>query len=158
MSKTIYARNGEAIIVDDVDFKWLSLHKWHLSGKGYAICGVYNPITKKTEKHRMQRMIMQASKGQLVDHKDRNKLNNQRSNLRFATRTENMFNSKLPSNNTTGYKWICWDKARRKYHVSTKINQKKINVGRYATLEEAIVAVRCKVLPLMGEFVPHEYA
>lgn len=158
MSKIIYAKNGEAIIVDDEDSRWLTLHKWHINSKGYAICGVYNPITKKTEKYRMHRMIIQAPKGQLVDHKDRNKLNNQRSNLRFATRTENMFNSKLPSNNTTGYKWICWDKARQKYHVSTKINQKKINIGRYDTLEEAIEAVRWKVLPLMGEFVPHEYA
>lgn len=159
MSKLIPIYNSDSFaIVDDKDFEWLSLHKWHLTEKGYAVCGVYNPITKKTEKYRMHRMIMMAKKGQIVDHKNRIKLDNQKSNLRFATRTQNMFNSKLPSNNTSGYKWICWDKSRKKYHVSTKINQKKINVGRYDTLEEAIVAVKYKILPLMGEFVPHEYS
>src|SRR5438445_118466 len=107
MSKLIPIFNSEiSAIVDDENFEWLSLHKWHLTEKGYAVCGVYNPITKKTEKYRMHRMIMRAKKGQIVDHRNRNKLDNQKSNLRFATRTQNMFNSKLPSNNTSGYKWI----------------------------------------------------
>ena len=143
-------------LVDDENFEWLSQYKWYLSDKGYVKRGQYIKETQRTKQIRMNREIMGFPK-LLVDHKNRNKLDNQRSNLRLATRSQNGFNSKMFSTNTTGYKWICWDKNREQYHVSTKLNQKKINVGRFNTLEEAIQAVKDKILPLMGEFVPYEY-
>lgn len=161
MTKIIYTRKQEEILVDDQDFEWLSLHKWHLSKsreKIYAVCGVYDPKTQKTNKMRMHRMIMGATGKVLVDHKNGRTLDNRRENLRFATNSENGFNSRTPTHNTTGYKWICWDKSRKKYHVSTKLNQRKVNIGRYETLEEAIQAVKDRILPLMGEFVPYEYS
>lgn len=151
--KKIYTNKGEVILVDDSDYEWLSGYSWHLSEKGYAVCGIYDSVTQKTKKVRMNRMIMNFPTGKLVDHENRNKLDNQRNNLRIVNRKQNSFNSKLFANNTTGYRWICWDKSRKQYHVSTKINQKKVNVGRFNTLEEARQAVKDKILPLIGEFV-----
>jgi len=148
----ILTNKGKEILVDSEDFDWLNRYKWHLNEKGYAVCGIYDPVTQKTKKYRMNRMIMGFPK-KFVDHKDRDKLNNRRNNLRLASRTQNGFNSKMFSTSTTGLKWICWDKSRNQYHVSTKINQRKINVGRFDTLEQAKQAVREKILPLLEEYV-----
>jgi len=143
-------------LVDDEDFEWLNQFNWYLSDKGYVKRGQYMKATQSTKQVRMHREIMKFPQG-LVDHKNRDKLDNTRRNLRLATRSQNGFNCKTPSTNTTGYRWITWDKSRQKYMVSTKLNQKKINIGRFDTLEESIQAVKDKILPLLGEFVPHEY-
>ena len=156
MSKIIYTRKGEEILVDDGDFEWLNQWVWYINDSGYVLRRQHIKLGYKKyggRGIRMHRLIMKFPKGK-VDHEDGNPQNNQRSNLRLATNSEIGFNSKIPTTNTTGYKWICWDKSRQQYHVSTKLNQKKINVGRFNTLEEAIQAVEDKILPLMGKFAP----
>lgn len=50
-----------------------------------------------------------------VDHKDLNRTNNRWVNLRDATDSQNKANSKLQSNNTSGYKGVRWIEARKKY-------------------------------------------
>lgn len=159
--KKIYTSKREEILVDDADYEWLNSFRWHLKKsreKYYPTRGIYDPVTQNTKSMKMSRMIMDAPKGILVDHRNGDTMDHTRGNLRLATNSENGFNSRIPTHNTSGYKWICWDKSRSKWHVSTKLNQKKINVGRFDTLEEAIQAVQDKILPLMGEFVPSEYS
>ena len=154
--KKIYTNKGEEILVDDADFEWLNQWKWHLNEHGYAVRREHVKVGYKQYRGnwiRMHRLIMGFPQVK-VDHWDRNPQNNQRGNLRLATNSENGFNSKMPITNTSGYKWICWDKSREQWHVSTKINQKKVNIGRFNTLEEAQQAVKDKILPLMGEFAP----
>ncbi len=46
----------------------------------------------------LPRYIKKAKKGQLVDHRDRNSLNNRRSNLRIADARQNALNRRLKSN------------------------------------------------------------
>jgi hypothetical protein len=55
--------------------------------------------TKKTTA--LARIIMNAKQGEIVDHRDRNPLNNRRSNLRIATHRQNMLNRILKS--STGF-------------------------------------------------------
>lgn len=76
----------------------------------------------------------------LIDHINGNKHDNRLSNLRAATKQVNAINSKLPSNNKSGVKGVSWHKAGQKWTAQIKHNQKKIHLGSYSKLEDAIEA------------------
>lgn len=90
-----------------------------------------------------------APKGLEWDHIDRNKLNNQRKNIQLVTRTENNRNKNLQSNNISGYKGIWFDRGkwRSSIHIS---NRKRINLGRFSDLEEAILARKAAEIKYWG--------
>ncbi len=83
--KTIPLGEGFYAYVDAADFEWLSRWTWCL----------YNGCAGRREKGKlilMHRQIMQPPPGMIVDHKNRNKLDNTRANLRNCTHAENARN------------------------------------------------------------------
>jgi len=79
---------------------------------------------KKTRKTTaLTRIVMNSKKGQLVDHRDRNPLNNRKNNLRIATHRQNMLNRILKS--STGFIGVSINKK--------KIKGKKIYCAAYYT-------------------------
>lgn len=84
--KTITLSNNGIAVVDDEDYDWLSVYKWSHNGIGY----IQSWINKRVVL--MHRLIMNAQPGQELDHINRVKHDNQRHNLRFVSRTENMNN------------------------------------------------------------------
>ena len=85
--------DGRSTIVDDEDYEYLNQFSWYVSKKGYVETGI--PVKLQEDypaKHmQMQRMLMLNSiteKGQLVDHKNRDKLDNRKENLRLCTMSE----------------------------------------------------------------------
>ena len=74
----------------------------------------------------------------IVDHIDRNPLNNHVSNLRWNTISGNALNTGLYKRNTSGHKNISWDKKREKWYVRISINKKETHKGRFETIEDAI--------------------
>jgi hypothetical protein len=82
---------------------------------------VRNRKTRKTTA--LARIIMKAKKGQVVDHKNREPLDNCRSNLRIATHRQNMLNRILKS--STGFIGVSINK--------NKIKGKKVYCATYYT-------------------------
>ena len=76
----------------------------------------------------------------IVDHIDGNQRNNHYTNLRWCSQHLNHLNSKKQSNNTSGYKGICWNKRDNKWLVRIYINYKQIRLGCFKSIEEAIRA------------------
>ena len=78
--------------------------------------------------------------GLVVDHIDRNKTNNNASNLRYATISENTLNSSVnkAGNSNTGEKFICWNSKTNKFGVHARIKGKCKYFGSYSNLSEAI--------------------
>lgn len=72
-----------------------------------------------------------------VDHRDQIKTNNAWSNLREASRTQNAWNSKLRTTNSSGVPGVHWYVPGRKWRVALRYNGKKNHIGLYKTLEEA---------------------
>lgn len=72
-----------------------------------------------------------------VDHIDGNPLNNKIENLRAATRQQNAYNSKKPSNNTSGYKNVIWHKNSKKWQVLMRVDGKMRWFGTYFDKEVA---------------------
>jgi hypothetical protein len=87
--KNIVLSGGVTTLVDDEDYAYLKSFKWYLAN-GYPAAKQY--INGKRKTVIMSRIIMNAKEGEQVDHIDRNTLNNQKSNLRFCTQSQNMMN------------------------------------------------------------------
>jgi hypothetical protein len=72
-----------------------------------------------------------------IDHKDGDSLNNKIENLRPATQSQNMGNSRMKSTNTSGYKGVTFRKDTGKWAAALMISGKHISLGCHATKEEA---------------------
>lgn len=75
---------------------------------------MWNKKTKKSNSIYMHKLILNTPQKLQTDHIDRNKLNNQRNNLRTSTPAENQHNSKKSIRNKSGYKGVTWNKANKK--------------------------------------------
>lgn len=92
------------------------------------------------------------SRQEHVDHIDRNGLNCRRSNLRLATRSENMQNRKLASNNKSGYRGVSYDKVKQKWIATIGYGGEHIYLGGYDTPEEANKVRVAAAKQLHGKF------
>lgn len=75
-----------------------------------------------------------------VDHINHVRNDNRLVNLRFVTRSENMRNGSISSNNTTGVTGVYFLKDRKKYMAQIGVNRKLMFLGYFETLEEAAAA------------------
>lgn len=76
--------------------------------------------------------------GLQLDHIDRNKLNNNISNLRWCTRQENNRNRSIHKNNTSGATGISFVKTRNKFHSYIWNNSKKNHLGYFDKFIDAL--------------------
>jgi len=81
----------------------------------------------------------------LIDHIDRNPLNNKLDNLRWANLSQNNYNRKY-NNLTSKYRGVYWDKRKNKWGARISINRKSIFLGRYETEEEGALAYNNMVI------------
>ena len=72
----------------------------------------------------------------VVDHINRCKLDNRKSNLRIVSQKQNCLNQKIRKNNTSGFNGVSFCKDRNKFNAYYG----KKRIGRFKTLEEAIKA------------------
>lgn len=152
MAKDKYIRNlNKGIVVSKQDYYLLEKYYFSLDTKGYP----YATIQNKTVL--LHKMIM-GKKGVLVDHKDRNPLNNTRNNLRYCNFSQNRVNSKLGKNNTSGYRNIQKDKTS--FGVCWKVvfqkNGVKINGGCHYNLDLALKVRNIMAKQLFGDFAIEE--
>lgn len=121
---------GKFALVDDEDFERVVQFKWTFTAPGYAYRQTYHKGVR--ERFYMHRFIMDAkTHNEVVDHINGNRLDNRKSNLRVCTHKENTQNSKLQSNNTSGYKGVSFDKNRNKWISYISIDRKFKYLGRF---------------------------
>ena len=129
MSKIIPLTKGAVARVDDADYTWLvQMGNWCLSNKGYAVH--YTRINGQRKVLYMHRLIMDAPPHLQVDHINRDRLDNRRANLRFATRSQNQANKGLQVNNTSRYKGVSWNRGRWEARIRVH-NGRRVNLGRF---------------------------
>lgn len=125
------ANNKGTVIIDDEDFSKISQYKWHIHKSGtkdYARAWING------RREYMHRFIMQ---GDLIDHINGNGLDNRKSNLRLADKSLNAINSKIRSDNSTGYRGVTFNKKTKKYMAEISRNGKRTYLGLFNTAEEA---------------------
>jgi len=87
-----------------------------------------------------------------IDHKDKDTLNDQWSNLRSATESENLCNQRLRHNNTSGAKGVSWAFRLGKWHVRINKDKQLYHIGYFDDFNEAVQARDEAALELHGEF------
>lgn len=122
--KEIQLIGGSITKIDDEDYEWVIKSSWH-NKDGYAHSRVTGAGSMS-----MHRELINAPQGMDVDHIDGDKLNNQKHNLRLATRSQNKVNSKLYKNNTSGYRGVYLKESGR-YEAKVGINRRQISLGRF---------------------------
>lgn len=145
----IKTRKGEEILVDDSDYEWLSKFTWYI-GNGYAMRGIR--VDGKSVTIRMHREIMNTPSRHDTDHINGIKTDNRRCNLRVCTRSENQSNRVANSNNKIGIKGVSKNSDCETFRSQIAVNGKVINLGSFATAEEAHQAYIAASLKYHGAF------
>lgn len=130
-------------IIDLEDVKKVKGYKWAYS-YGYA-----RNAKKRVLLHRL---IINCPDDMVVDHINRNPLDNRKENLRICTQQQNSMNRSVQSNNTSGVVGVTWDKSRNKWMAQIKINQKHKTLGHYENIEDAIEARKQAEILYFGDY------
>lgn len=134
-------------------------HKTIGSKAGTKQSAGYIQITYNGKLYLAHRLIFLWNHGYLprvLDHIDGDKLNNKIENLRGASYSENQFNRKMNSNNTSGYKGVTWHEPSKKWVAKLRHDKKLFHIGVFTDIEEAAKAVKLKREELHKEFARHE--
>lgn len=130
----------KTIIIDREDLDKINFVKWSIikdHNTFYAIAK--HPKTHKNI--RLHRVLLNPESNMSIDHVNHNGLDNRKSNLKVCTHYENMQNRLTGSNNTSGYKGVSYRSRNNKFVSRITINKKRVYLGEYGTLEEAIEAI-----------------
>lgn len=142
--------------IDKEDLNLIKNYTWHMTPTGY----VYTTI-QKTEGKRgslyLHRLIINAKEGEFVDHIDRNKANNRKSNLRIVDVVINGANKvKYKELATSKYKGVRFIKGEG-WCARITVNGKEIGLGTYTNEEAAANAYNYYGELYLGEYiVPNE--
>jgi AP2 domain len=131
---------GRVALVDDADWPLMARHSWHvvegvLANPGHT---PYGPYARNPDGVFMHTLITGAPR---TDHRDGNGLNNQRANLRPATRAS-----------TSGYKGVTYDRQTGRWKAQIKVDYRNIHLGRHPTAEDAALAYDAAARELHGVF------
>jgi len=165
MKEIICKTDGAIIMVDDEDFPILSRFPWYRGGvANHPMTFLYGKQGKGRPVY-MHQIIMGGNVN--TDHADLNVLNNQKSNLRAATVSQNGWNrgkNRLTCGGrtpTSNYKGVCQFKRRDGsvyYRVIIKTTEKHIKpeqfirLGPFDTDIEAAKAYNVEIVKLRGKF------
>lgn len=87
-----------------------------------------------------------------IDHINGIPDDNRVSNLRIANHSQNMMNTRLRRDNTSGYKGVAWCKKASKWQVYITYDGKTRSLGRFSSLQEAIAVRRRAAAIHFGRF------
>ena len=135
-------------IIDLEDWNRIKdMGKWTIDSNGYAQTS-YN-----SKFYRLHRFIMNAKKGDYIDHINHNILDNRKINLRICTNQQNSFNARKPKGNLSSkYKGVHFHKKAKKWQAQAKLNYEYIYIGLFNTEKEAAQAYNEFAKKNHGEF------
>lgn len=151
--KQIILTKGMITIVSNQWFKKLSKVKWYAQR-----CGTHYYAARRDRAGRlilMHRVIKKAKSGQVVDHRDRDGLNNLLKNLRFSSHSQNHGNQiKYRGVYTSKFKGVCWSAVNisNPWLAYITFNSKRRYLGYHPTPEKAARAYNRAACRLFGPF------
>lgn len=153
--KIIPLTQGKVALVDDEDFEHVNQFKWCAQKRVFK-SGITFYAMRRGGAESMHRFLMPSHPR--IDHKDGDGLNNQRSNLRPATRSENAANQRKHVDCSSKFKGVHWDKRTGKWRSQTKLHGRRIHLGRFVNELDAAIAYDTAAVKLFGDFAKLNFA
>ena len=128
-------RENRYFIVDNETYKnYVEGYKFHFRNGYIHYSGTKDGLKNK----KLHRIIMDEPEGLMIDHINRIPLDNRKDNLRTVTNQQNMMNTGIRSDNTSGFTGVYWDKKKNKWEARITINGKKKFLGYFKDKQDAI--------------------
>lgn len=128
----LFSSNGKAVVlVDHSTYEWAAHLAWTPNVGGKMRTGMHGRLL-------LHRIITNAPDSLVVDHINRNHLDNRRENLRICTNSQNLMNSSKHKDSSSGFKGVC--RCRSKTHpwrAYIVVDYKQKHLGNFKTAEEA---------------------
>jgi hypothetical protein len=138
MTKQIELTQGKFTTVDDEDFEYLSQWKW------YATKNSKTWYAYRGKNIAMHREIVSCPQDMIIDHKDRDGLNNTKTNLRVCHKSDNTKNTSPFSK--SGYKGVAFNGSSYVAHINGR------HLGSFGSPEDAAKAYDIAAQEEFGEF------
>jgi hypothetical protein len=152
---------GGYTIVDSEDYADAVRYKWSKSTTGYI--RRHNKAKTRAkrgsgrQKHKkiyLHRSLMNAPKGTVVDHVNRCKLDNRKSNLRICTQKDNCRNSsvRVSGKRKSKYKGVSYENGINKWRAYINYEGKRMHLGVFTDEIVAASAYNKKATELYGQY------
>lgn len=146
-----YTNNGEEFYFDLEDYDKIKNYCWRSDNDNYIIS--HDTKSNNYSTIWMHRIILNLNDKNLeVDHKNHNKKDNRKINLRVLTHSQNGKNQSLSKNNKSGTSDVCWHKATQKWQARICVNNKRIYLGCFSDIDEAIRVRKQAEQKYFGEY------
>lgn len=126
--------SGKTVLVDKEEWSKICNLPWHIeTNHGYA-------VYRDRQKHKfyMHRLIMHNPPNKIIDHINRNKLDNRKINLRLSSSRRNVLNQ----GNARGISRMRDGRWRAYATITGKQSKRQIHLGYYQSQNEAEIASR----------------
>ena len=160
MSALIALRNRDDeivahAIVDDSDFEWLSQWRWHMAQNGYARRSIDRGGIQRTIGLHRQILGLEPGDSREGDHRNGDRLDNRRENLRVVTRAQNQQNLRAKKAGATSrFRGVYFSRKAGKWCANVKVAGRSHHIGTFLTEEQAGAAAagfRAEHMPFSPE-------
>lgn len=166
--KLFEQRIRESLAIDEsspTGLRWNHGYDHHVRGKaagtrlknGYwHICVSVNGVKRRFLAHRLAWFLAHGRwPEEDIDHINGDRSDNRIANLREASRSENLQNAAMRSDNTSGVKGVYFNKARGKWQAYIRLDGKQAYLGIFTELADASLAIHEAREKHHGTFANH---
>jgi len=147
------AHPSAAMSIDTDDWtRLLDMNLGHIFADEHRYTMYAKVWRNRKTKLRIHRFVMPDAS--MIDHIDRNGLNNRKRNLRSCTPGGNAINHRISSKNTSGYTGVSTMRGCRKWTAQIRVNGTEKHLGTFDSPEAAAAVRRDAEQKHYGEFAP----
>ena len=147
---------GQFAVVDFDDYTLVSQHSWYFhrkaDGSGYARTGIYNPETQRPDQIFLHHFLLGTKPPTMLDHKNGNKLDCRRTNLRECNNQQNSCNRRKREAGSSQYLGVSFVTRRGKWKAAIKANGRTRFLGEFDVEIDAALAYDAAAVAKSGQF------